>query len=202
MALFGLFLSKYHIMKENYTDFNKLNRLLVASFEAEKLYYNAAQDAQNTELKRFLNYMAVERNRMSHSISNELHGRDIEPLKQDADKGNIDRTWHEIKEALEHFNANVIINQCIARDRNNLKRYDELILTGKLPGEIIEILEKQRDQINWYIKQAEQHRKDPLKKEASTRDEALGKVTPSSAKSDGKSETGNGKIINFNAKAI
>lgn len=190
-------------MKEKYTDFNKLNRLLVASFEAEKLYYNAAQDAQTTELKRFLNYMAVERNRMSHSISNELHGRDIEPLKEDADKGNIDRTWHEIKEALEHFNSDVIINQCIARDRNNVKRYEDLIVSGKLPEDIIKILEKQRDQLNWYMKQAEQHRIDPFKKEASTRDEALGNATPSSKKSDGRNEENEaGKIISFRSKAI
>ncbi|MCB0468711.1 MAG: DUF2383 domain-containing protein, partial [Aequorivita sp.] len=83
-------------MKKKYADFDKLNRLLVACFEAEKLYYNAAQDAQTTDLKRFLNYMAVERNRMSHDISNELHSRDIEPLKQDSEKGNLDRTWQEI----------------------------------------------------------------------------------------------------------
>lgn len=76
-------------MKKKYADFDKLNRLLVACFEAEKLYYNAAQDAQTTDLKRFLNYMAVERNRMSHDISNELHSRDIEPLKQDSEK----ETW-------------------------------------------------------------------------------------------------------------
>ena len=114
-------------MKKKYADFDKLNRLLVACFEAEKLYYNAALDAQTTDLKRFLNYMAVERNRMSHDISNELHSRDIEPLKQDSEKGNLDRTWQEIKEALEYFDAEAIVKSCINRDRNNIKRYDELL---------------------------------------------------------------------------
>ncbi|QNJ96745.1 PA2169 family four-helix-bundle protein [Constantimarinum furrinae] len=158
-------------MNKKYADFNKLNRLLVASFEAEKLYYNAAQDAQTTALKRFLNYMAVERNRMSHDISNELHSRDIEPLKEDADKGNIDRTWHEIKEALEHFDAEVILNQCIARDRNNIKRYTDLIEAKQLPEAIIAMLEKQRKQLEWYIKQAEQHKIDPFKKETAPKAE-------------------------------
>lgn len=144
-------------MKKNYTDFEKLNRLLVACFEAEKLYYNAAQDAQTTELKRFLNYMAVERNRMSHDISNELSSRDIEPLKQDAEKGNMDRTWHEIKEALENFDAKSIVNSCINRDRNNIKRYDELLERQELPIPILEMLEKQKYQLEWYMKQAAQH---------------------------------------------
>ena len=146
-------------MKKKYADFDKLNRLLVACFEAEKLYYNAAQDAQTTDLKRFLNYMAVERNRMSHDISNELHSRDIEPLKQDSEKGNIDRTWQEIKEALEYFDAEAIVRSCINRDRNNIKRYDELLERRELPDSILELLEKQKYQLEWYIKQAAQQPK-------------------------------------------
>jgi uncharacterized protein (TIGR02284 family) len=161
-------LDKDLFMKEKYNEFDKLNRLLVASFEAEKLYYNAAMDAQTTELKRFLNYMAVERNRMSHDISNELHSRDIEPLKADAEKGNLDRTWHEIKEALEKFNAEVIINQCIARDKNNIKRYEALLENPQIPESIAAILKKHVKQLNWYIKQAEQHKMNPFKKETAT----------------------------------
>ncbi|QQX76835.1 MULTISPECIES: DUF2383 domain-containing protein [Aequorivita] len=171
-------------MKKKYADFDKLNRLLVACFEAEKLYYNAAQDAQTTDLKRFLNYMAVERNRMSHDISNELHSRDIEPLKQDSEKGNIDRTWQEIKEALEYFDAEAIVRSCINRDRNNIKRYDELLERRELPDSILELLEKQKYQLEWYIKQAaQQPKKSPFveekkeeKKEEPQKEEEGGKV--------------------------
>lgn len=176
-------------MKQKYADFDKLNRLLVACFEAEKLYYNAAQDAQTTELKRFLNYMAVERNRMSHDISNELHSRDIEPLKDDSNKGNLDRTWQEIKEALENFHAESIVNSCISRDRNNIKRYDELIERRELPDGILELLEKHKYQLEWYIKQAKQHtKKCPFiesKKEEQPQDENKGK--------------NDGKVINLKA---
>src|SRR5690606_23685099 len=146
-------------MKKKYADFDKLNRLLVACFEAEKLYYNAALDAQTTDLKRFLNYMAVERNRMSHDISNELHSRDIEPLKEDAEKGNLNRTWQEIKESLENFDAEAIIDSCTNRDRNNIKRYDELLERKELPDSILELLEKQKYQLEWYIKQRSEERR-------------------------------------------
>ncbi|MBT0608653.1 DUF2383 domain-containing protein [Aequorivita echinoideorum] len=176
-------------MKKKYADFDKLNRLLVACFEAEKLYYNAALDAQTTDLKRFLNYMAVERNRMSHDISNELHSRDIEPLKQDSTKGNLDRTWQEVKEALEHFDAQAIINSCVSRDRNNIKRYEELLERKELPDGILEILEKHKYQLEWYIKQAQQQpKKSPFKDETPKND----------GKDDGKDGDG-GKIINLKA---
>ncbi len=178
-------------MKKKYADFDKLNRLLVACFEAEKLYYNAAQDAQTTELKRFLNYMAVERNRMSHDISNELHSRDIEPLKQDSDKGNLDRTWQEIKEALEEFDAQAIINSCVSRDKNNIKRYDELLERRELPDDILELLEKHKYQLEWYIKQAaQQNKKSPFKEEETPKK----KETPQNNR-----EKDGGKVIDLKA---
>lgn len=156
-------------MEKKYADFDKLNRLLVACFEAEKLYYNAAQDAQTTDLKRFLNYMAVERNRMSHDISNELHSRDIEPLRTDSEKGNMDRTWQEVKEALECFDADAIVNSCISRDKHNIKRYDELLERRELPSDILELLEKHKYQLQWYAKQAtQQTKKNPFVEEKST----------------------------------
>ncbi|RDK84782.1 DUF2383 domain-containing protein [Marinirhabdus gelatinilytica] len=184
-------------MKQKYPDFNKLNRLLVACFEAEKLYYNAAEDAQTTELKRFLNFMAVERNRMANTISSELSSRDIEPLKLDSEKGHQDRTWEEIKEALEHFNSEIIIKQCIARDLNNIKRYDELINNHQLPEITLGILYKQKQQLEWYIKQAEAHKTNPTLKSPNNRDEALHGTPP--PKEQEKKRDEQGRIINLKA---
>ena len=186
-------------MKKKYADFNKLNRLLVASFEAEKLYYNAAQDANATHLKRFLNYMATERNRMSHDISNELHSRGIEPLKEDSEKGNVDRTWQEIKEALEKFNMTVILNQCIARDLNNIKRYDLLLERKELPEGILALLEKQKKQLQWHIKQAEQHKETHFSEEPK-KAEATSEVEEGSKKNDNKKDDDDkGRVIPLKA---
>jgi hypothetical protein len=138
---------------KKYADFDKLNRLLVASFEAEKLYYLAAMEAQKTELKRFLNYMSVERNRMSHDISNELHSRDIEPLKEDVEKNSLDHS----KSSQQNIALEIAINQCLSRDRNNLKRYDELRERKELPDSVLTILERQRQKIEQYIIDVEKH---------------------------------------------
>jgi hypothetical protein len=131
---------------KKYADFDKLNRLLVASFEAEKLYYSASIDAKSTEEKRFLGYMAVERNRMSHDISNELHSRDIEPLLDDAEKETDD---------MPKFENGTTPYHCVARDRNNLKRYDELLERKALPESILLILNRQKQKIESYLLQAE-----------------------------------------------
>ncbi|GHC55155.1 hypothetical protein [Ulvibacter litoralis] len=136
---------------KKYHDFEKLNRLLVASFEAEKLYYNAALEAKKTEMKRFLNYMSVERNRMSHDISNELHSRDIEPLKEDVEKVNLDHS----KTDPQPVAFSVAIAQCLSRDKNNVKRYDELLERKDLPDSILTMLERQRTKITQYITEVE-----------------------------------------------
>lgn len=140
---------------KKYADFEKLNRLLVASFEAEKLYYHAAMEAQKTELKRFLNYMSVERNRMSHDISNELHSRDIEPLKEDVEKNILDHS----KSIPQNIVLETAINQCLSRDRNNIKRYDELLERKELPDSVLTILERQRQKIEQYITEVEKYLK-------------------------------------------
>lgn len=134
-----------------YADFDKLNRLLVASFEAEKLYYNAASEAPTAELKRFLNYMSVERNRMSHDISNELHSRDIEPLKDDVEKNILDHS----KSIPQQVDLKTVINQCLLRDRNNIKRYEELLERKELPDSVLTILDRQRQKIAQYITEVE-----------------------------------------------
>ncbi|RMA57937.1 hypothetical protein [Ulvibacter antarcticus] len=132
---------------KKYQDFEKLNRLLVGSFEAEKLYFNAANEAPKTEIKRYLNYMSVERNRMSHDISNELHSRDIEPLKEDVEKNNLDHS----KKIKEGIGLEKVIHQCLTRDRNNIIRYNELLERKQLPDSILDILKKQLLKIENYI---------------------------------------------------
>ena len=94
----------------------------------------------------------------------------------------------EIKETLEHFDAEAIINSCINRDRNNIKRYDELLERKELPDSILELLEKQKYQLEWYIKQASQQpKKSPFKEDEDKND------TPPNKENDG------GKVINLKA---
>ena len=64
-----------------------------------------------------------------------------------------------------------MINQCIAKDKFNIRKIDEMLETKALPQEVLTLLETQRTQLDWYIKQAEQHKINPFKKEAATRDE-------------------------------
>ena len=102
----------------------------------------------------------------------------------------------EIKEALEHFDAEAIIDSCISRDRNNIKRYSELLERRELPDGILEILEKHKFQLQWYIKQAaQQPKKSPFKES----ENEVEKKEQNPIKEELPKEHEGGKVINLKA---
>ncbi|MAT90674.1 MAG: hypothetical protein CMC35_08265 [Flavobacteriaceae bacterium] len=121
--------------------------------------------------------MATERNRIANDISNQLSSRDIEPLELDVEKGNTDRTWNEIKEALENYDAVDMLAEGMARDKGIVTKISDMLKEEALPEPILEMLYKHRKKIQWYLKQAEQHKKnhfkDHGKKKASDAEEVL-----------------------------
>ncbi|RMA57936.1 DUF2383 domain-containing protein [Ulvibacter antarcticus] len=176
-------------MEKNYKEFNKLNLLLLSFFDCEKIYYNAAQDAQVTSVKRFLNHMATERNRMSFDISNELSSRKIKPLKDFSDSGVSNRSWKEIKEALVNHNETELLLSCISKDEENVKAMTELIDTNKLPDSVLEMLYENRKKLHWYIKQAREHLIEHFEKSSKKEEIYEEKLL--------KSEKDKGKVINI-----
>ena len=145
-------------MEDRYSKFKKLNWLLAQSFEAEKVYYNASEDVQQVELKRFFNHESVNRNRFSYEISEQLVQADVEPVKEWVQKGNLDRDWRQEKKALTKSRPLKLLKKCCERDEENLKLYNEIIEEKKLPKEVIQILKKQRTTIEKSLETAEKFR--------------------------------------------
>ena len=87
-----------------------------------------------------------------------------------------------------------IINSCVSRDKNNIKRYNELLENKQLPEEILEILEKHKYQLEWYIKQALlQNKKSPFKESSN---EKPVEIKDHNSKDK---ESGGAKVINLKA---
>lgn len=134
-------------MEDRYTTYKKLNWLLEGSFEAEKIYYNAGEDVQLVELKRFFNHESVNRNRFSYQISEQLVQADVEPKKEWVQKGNMQRDWKQEKKALTKQRPLKLISKCRKIDEDNLKLYDEILQEKKLPREVLRMLKKQKNTI-------------------------------------------------------
>ncbi|MCY2687828.1 DUF2383 domain-containing protein [Salinimicrobium sp. TH3] len=134
-------------MEDRYSKFKKLNSLLIESFEAERIYYNASEDVQQVELKRFFNHETVNRNRFSYEISEQLVQADVEPAREWVQKGNLDRDWREERKALVKAKPLKLLKKCRKKDEENLELYNEIIENKALPKEILKILKKQKETI-------------------------------------------------------
>ena len=134
-------------MEDHYSKYKKLNWLLAESFEAEKIYYNASEDVQQVELKRFFNHETVTRNRFSYEISEQLVQAGVEPAKEWVQKGNLDRDWKQEKKALTKTKPLKLLKKCRGKDEENLKLYDEILSDNRLAKDVLKILKKQRKTI-------------------------------------------------------
>lgn len=146
-------------MEDRYANFKKLNWLLSESFEAEKVYYNASEDVQQVELKRFFNHESVNRNRFSYEISEQLVQAGVEPKQEWVQKGNLHRDWRQEKKALTHQRPLKLLKKCMDRDEKNLKLYDELLTEKNLPKDVLKILKRHRRAILESLQKAEKYKK-------------------------------------------
>ena len=145
-------------MADNYLKFKKLNWLLTQSFEAEKIYYNASEDVQKVELKRFLNHESVNRNRFSYEISEQLVQAGVEPHKDYVQKGNLDRDWRQEKKALTNNRPLKLLKKCMKVDEENLELYSEILEEKILPKKVLKMLKKQKEAIIESLTRAEKFR--------------------------------------------
>lgn len=145
-------------MEDRYSKFKKLNWLLSESFEAERVYYNASEDVQQVELKRFFNHESVNRNRFSYEISEQLVQAGIEPHKDWVQKGNLHRDWRQEKKALTRQRPLKLLKKCRERDEKNLQLYEEIIKESRLPKEVLKLLKRQRNTILASLSKAQKFR--------------------------------------------
>ena len=138
-------------MEERYSKFKKLNWLLSESFEAELIYYNASEDVQQVELKRFFNHESVNRNRFSYEISEQFVQANVEPAREGVQKGNLDRDWREERKALVKTRPLKLLKKCRKKDEENLELYKELLDKKALSKDILKILKKQKETIETAI---------------------------------------------------
>lgn len=145
-------------MEDRYRKFKKLNWLLDHSFEAERIYYEAGEDVQEVNLKRFMNYQTVNRNRFSNEISELLVHAGIRPKKTWIQKGNYEMTRGQEKKTTTKVGPLKLLRRCTERDRQNLELYNEIIKDQKVPTEVLKVLKKQSLYILKCLEEAEKFR--------------------------------------------
>lgn len=124
---------------------NKLNELLEKNYDAEKGYKEAANKAEDANLKHFFETYVMQRYRFGHDIKGELKNLNAEIDKGSSVTGAIHRAWIDTKAWVAGTTDEAIVEECIRGENYALEEYEEALKLENLPASTETIL---RDQIS------------------------------------------------------
>lgn len=127
---------------------SQLNELLEKNYDAEKGYKTAAENVKNNDLKAYFNNRAQERYNFGHEIKNEIKSFGETPDKGTSIKGDLHRTWMNIKSALSANSEESILEETIRGEKAAAEEYNEVLKETSLPLSTTTVLKKHRDNIS------------------------------------------------------
>ena len=133
----------------NYTDKigNKLNELLEKNYDAEAGYKLAKEKVENTKLKNFFDTQQQERYNFGHELKTEMKTWGQEPDKGTSIKGDVHRTWMNIKSTFSSDKEEAMMEEAIRGEKKAVEEYNEIINDTTLPASTKNILTNHRDRI-------------------------------------------------------
>ncbi|WGK63778.1 DUF2383 domain-containing protein [Croceiramulus getboli] len=137
-----------HMDQETQKLFSGLNELLEEFFRAERLYYDAAEDLQQVDFKRFLNHESVNRNRFATKLIFALSQAGVDPSRLSVPKGNKNRTAIDTKNILEKTELDNVLTRCYKQDTKVIQGIDSgLAHREKFNADIYQLLVRSKNEI-------------------------------------------------------
>ena len=126
---------------------NKLNDLLEKTYDAEKGFRKAAENANHTDLKNYFQRKAQER----YGFGQELKG-EIKSFGEDIDVGGsftgaAHRTWMDVKAMFSTNNDESMLEEAIRSEKAALEEYNDILNETSLPFSTQGVILKQREAI-------------------------------------------------------
>lgn len=134
---------------ENYTDKvgNKLNELLEKTYDAEKGFKKAADNATDARLKRYFEDRAQERYNFGHDLKREIKSFGKEVEKGDSLTSKAHRFWMDTKALFSTDNDEAMLEEAIRGEKASLDEYREVLAETSLPSSTRNLLTVQKDRI-------------------------------------------------------
>lgn len=126
---------------------HNLQELLEKNYDAEKGFKNAMEDVEDLNLKNFLKKQALQKNMFVTELDNILRSLNEEPKEKGSTKGDLHRTWMDIKTALSSNKDEAVLEECIRGEKASEKEYKEKLKDKSYPPEIAAILNRHLSEI-------------------------------------------------------
>lgn len=132
-------------MKTTYTEIvgNKLNTLLEKSYDAEKGYHKASENAKSPALKAYFEKKSKERNQFGHALKSEIrtYGQEVE--KGGSTAGTMHRAWMDVKSFFTDNNDESMLEAAITGEKAAVEDYNDVLKETSLPPTTLTLLRKQ-----------------------------------------------------------
>ena len=144
------------IMKYSEKISNRLNQLLEKTYDAEKGFKTTAEKVDNSSAKEFLNNKAQQRYNFGHELKSEIMQYGQLPDKGGSIKGNVHRTWMNLKTAFSSNTLETIMEEVKRGEEASLEEYNDILNDNEmtLPPSTENLLIKQRNAIQAAINTA------------------------------------------------
>ncbi|WP_010521807.1 ferritin-like domain-containing protein [Aquimarina agarivorans] len=131
---------------ETYTEKvgNKLNDLLIRTYDAKKGYENAAENVDNLALKSFFERKSTEREMFTDQLKTVIGTFEQNPTDTDGSvSGTMHRAWMDLKSIVSSNNSEAILEEAIRGEEKAIEDYKEVLNEISLTSEAKEIIDSQ-----------------------------------------------------------
>jgi uncharacterized protein (TIGR02284 family) len=125
----------------------KLNSLLTKNYDAEAGYKLAKEKVDSTRLQNFFDEQQKERYNFGHELKEEIRSFGEEVDKGTSIKGDVHRTWMNIKSTFTSDNEEAILEEAVRGEKTAVEEYNSIINETTLPPSTKNVLIKHRDNI-------------------------------------------------------
>ncbi len=126
----------------------KMNDLLEKTYDAQRGFANAAENADHAQLVNWLAQKGARRTEFAAEIIGQMKGMNEKPEMDGSMSGDMHRGWMNIKTALSMNTDEAILEECIRGEKAAVDEYHDVLEHKEhLPPTVVSILERQRDEI-------------------------------------------------------
>lgn len=134
---------------------NGLNELLEKNYDAEKGYIESRESSNSAALKALFNQKASQRYDFGHELKSHIKNLGGEPQTGSSFTGTMHRAWIDFKSMMSNDTEESILEEVQRGEEAALDDYDHFIKEHQLPSDIMNTVNRQRNQIARSISKAE-----------------------------------------------
>lgn len=123
---------------------SKLNEILEKTYDAEKGFKKASENAKHGGLKSYFSKKAQERYDFGHQLKSEIKNFHKEPEKGGSVTGAAHRTWMDVKSWFSADNDESMLEEAIRGEKAAVDEYREVLQETTLPASTKDMLVSQK----------------------------------------------------------